>query len=234
MKNASKNYSKHEKELLLTLVKVGAQNGIHQKTIAECIAPVLRRKPSAIDAQMNIQRREWLKMLKEDVALTHKKIIIEDDVILRNETEYEYKKHFAPETVTKPKPNTNTIPEPTWVAAPTTSKSVEPTPEPPKMNADLQEIITSIKDEPEMDTEVEVVVTGLTDYGAFAKVKGYSITGLIHISKIANEYIDKTSEWLYVGQHVNVIIHKRANGLYQFNAKDAPNKNVWQLGVATE
>jgi 4-hydroxy-3-methylbut-2-enyl diphosphate reductase len=56
-----------------------------------------------------------------------------------------------------------------------------------------------------VDTEVEATIVGVTTFGAFANVIP-GIDGLIHISQIANQRIEKTSDVLSVGQKVNAKI----------------------------
>lgn len=56
-----------------------------------------------------------------------------------------------------------------------------------------------------VDTVVEATIVGITTFGAFANVIP-GIDGLIHISQIANQRIEKTSDVLTVGQKVNAKI----------------------------
>ncbi len=57
----------------------------------------------------------------------------------------------------------------------------------------------------EVGSTVEVTVVSLTSYGAFAKVIP-GIDGLIHISQIANERIEKAADVLSIGQQVSAKI----------------------------
>ena len=52
---------------------------------------------------------------------------------------------------------------------------------------------------------VEVQITRLADFGAFAKLEN-GIEGLIHVSKISEERVDKPSDKLSVGDKVEVLI----------------------------
>lgn len=54
-------------------------------------------------------------------------------------------------------------------------------------------------------TDVEVTIVGLTTFGAFANIIP-GIDGLIHISQIANQRIEKPADVLTVGQKVNAKI----------------------------
>lgn len=56
-----------------------------------------------------------------------------------------------------------------------------------------------------VDTVVEATIVGITTFGAFANVIP-GIDGLIHISQIANQRIEKTSDVLSVGQKVQAKI----------------------------
>jgi len=54
-------------------------------------------------------------------------------------------------------------------------------------------------------TECEVEIVGLTQFGAFARIIP-GIDGLIHVSQISNERVEKPQDVLSVGQKVNVKI----------------------------
>lgn len=54
-------------------------------------------------------------------------------------------------------------------------------------------------------TECEVEIVGLTQFGAFARIIP-GIDGLIHVSQISNERVEKPQDILSVGQKVNVKI----------------------------
>ncbi len=54
-------------------------------------------------------------------------------------------------------------------------------------------------------TETEVEIVGLTQFGAFARIIP-GIDGLIHVSQISNERVEKPEDVLSVGQKVNVKI----------------------------
>ncbi|MCA9435123.1 MAG: 30S ribosomal protein S1, partial [Candidatus Omnitrophica bacterium] len=56
-------------------------------------------------------------------------------------------------------------------------------------------------------TVVEATVTNLTDFGAFADVGG-GIEGLIHVSEISTDRVDKPSDVLTKGQKVKVMVTK--------------------------
>lgn len=55
----------------------------------------------------------------------------------------------------------------------------------------------------EIGTVYEGAVTGLTKFGAFVKLEDGTV-GLVHISEIANEFVNDISEKLAVGDSVKV------------------------------
>lgn len=62
-----------------------------------------------------------------------------------------------------------------------------------------------LKNKYPVGTDCEVEIVGLTQFGAFAKIID-GIDGLIHVSQISNERIEKPEDVLSVGQKVNVKI----------------------------
>ncbi len=62
-----------------------------------------------------------------------------------------------------------------------------------------------LKNQYPVGTECEVEVVGLTQFGAFAKIIP-GIDGLIHVSQISNDRVEKPEDVLSVGQKVNVKI----------------------------
>ncbi len=62
-----------------------------------------------------------------------------------------------------------------------------------------------LKNQYPVDSIVDVTIVGMTDFGAFARVIP-GIDGLIHISQIANEHINKPQDVLKVGQVVKAKI----------------------------
>ena len=62
-----------------------------------------------------------------------------------------------------------------------------------------------LKNQYPVGTECEVEIVGLTQFGAFAKIIP-GIDGLIHVSQISNERVEKPEDVLSVGQKVNVKI----------------------------
>lgn len=62
-----------------------------------------------------------------------------------------------------------------------------------------------LKNQYPVGTECEVEIVGLTQFGAFARILP-GIDGLIHVSQISNERVEKPQDVLTVGQKVNVKI----------------------------
>ncbi len=62
-----------------------------------------------------------------------------------------------------------------------------------------------LKNDYPVGTECEVEIVGLTPFGAFARILP-GIDGLIHVSQISNERVEKPEDVLSVGQKVNVKI----------------------------
>ena len=62
-----------------------------------------------------------------------------------------------------------------------------------------------LKNQYPVGTECEVEIVGLTQFGAFARIIP-GIDGLIHVSQISNERVEKPEDVLSVGQKVNVKI----------------------------
>jgi S1 RNA binding domain protein len=61
-------------------------------------------------------------------------------------------------------------------------------------------------------------VTGITKFGAFVAIAPGK-SGLVHISEIANTYVSEVSEFLTVGQEVNVKVISIENGKTNLSIK---------------
>ena len=67
---------------------------------------------------------------------------------------------------------------------------------------------------------IEGKVTGITKFGAFVALpEGKS--GLVHISEIANTYVNDVRDYLEEGQTVRVVVLPAANGKLNFSIKRA-------------
>lgn len=221
MKNNAKRYTNHEKEFLLNLVKVSAQNGIHPEDAAESVAPILRRKPSAIVVQMNVIRAEWLRSLQQEM-------------IVANQRVQKWSKEETPleEPLVSEEPLTF---DATSIVTENNADSALGEP------VDLADFV-AVTDEPEdapvepgdhvpiQDGDViEVVVQAIKEYGAFVSGTTTDIYGLLHISNIAEEFVENVDDYLYVGQKINARMSITRDGRYAFTTKDVPDANVWML-----
>lgn len=64
-------------------------------------------------------------------------------------------------------------------------------------------------------------VTGLTKFGAFVKLEG-GVSGMVHISEVANEYVSDISQHLSEGDRVKVkVIDVNEKGKISFSIKKA-------------
>lgn len=65
-------------------------------------------------------------------------------------------------------------------------------------------------------------VSGITRFGAFVDLENGE-KGLIHISKISRDYVKNISDYLHVGQEVEVkVIGKGKDGKLDLSMKDVP------------
>jgi len=77
----------------------------------------------------------------------------------------------------------------------------------------------------EIGAVVEGKVTGITNFGAFVALpEGKS--GLVHISEIANSYVNNISDHISVGQTVKVKILSAADGKINLSIKRASEINT--------
>lgn len=68
---------------------------------------------------------------------------------------------------------------------------------------------------------VEGVVTGITNFGAFVQIDDET-SGLVHISEISDEYVEKASDFLERGQKVKVkVVNIDKNGKIGLSIKKA-------------
>ena len=74
---------------------------------------------------------------------------------------------------------------------------------------------------------VDGVVTGITKFGAFVEIEG-GVTGLVHISEVANAYVKEVSDCLQVQDKVRVkVINVGDNGKVGLSIKQAMEKPVY-------
>lgn len=75
--------------------------------------------------------------------------------------------------------------------------------------------------QPELGALIEGKVTGITKFGAFVSMPD-GTSGLVHISEIANTYVNDVSEHLSVGQQVKVkVISVTQEGKINLSIKKA-------------
>lgn len=74
--------------------------------------------------------------------------------------------------------------------------------------------------EPQIGTILEGKVTTITKFGAFVALEG-GRSGLVHISEIANTYVNEVSDHLTQGQTVKVLVLANENGKINLSIKRA-------------
>lgn len=76
----------------------------------------------------------------------------------------------------------------------------------------------------EVGTKLEGKVTGITHFGAFVDLAG-GVTGLVHISEVADSYVKDIHEHLKVGDTVTVkVINVDQNGKIGLSIRQAVDK----------
>ena len=72
--------------------------------------------------------------------------------------------------------------------------------------------------EPQIGTILEGKVTTITKFGAFVALEGGK-SGLVHISEIANTYVNDVNDFLTQGQSVKVMVLANENGQINLSIK---------------
>ena len=72
--------------------------------------------------------------------------------------------------------------------------------------------------EPQIGTILEGKVTTITKFGAFVALEGGK-SGLVHISEIANTYVNDVNDFLTQGQSVKVMVLANENGKINLSIK---------------
>ena len=72
----------------------------------------------------------------------------------------------------------------------------------------------------EVGTVLEGKVTSITKFGAFVALEGGK-SGLVHISEIANSYVNDVHDFLQEGQTVKVLVLSTENGKINLSIKKA-------------
>lgn len=79
---------------------------------------------------------------------------------------------------------------------------------------------------------VEGVVTGITNFGAFVDLEGGK-TGLVHISEISHDYVNKVEDYVKKGQKIKVkIISISQDGKLSLSIRQAEPKKKPSKGPA--
>ena len=90
--------------------------------------------------------------------------------------------------------------------------------------------------EPQIGTILEGKVTTITKFGAFIALEGGK-SGLVHISEIANTYVNDVNDFLTQGQTVKVMVLANENGKINLSIKrteSAPARPVRPEGAARQ
>ena len=74
--------------------------------------------------------------------------------------------------------------------------------------------------EPQVGSIVEGKVTTITKFGAFVALEGGG-SGLVHISEIANTFVNEVRDYLQEGQSVRVMVLSSENGKRNLSIKRA-------------
>ena len=72
--------------------------------------------------------------------------------------------------------------------------------------------------EPQVGNILEGKVTTITKFGAFVALEG-GRSGLVHISEIANTYVNDVRDYLQEGQSVRVLVLPAENGKLNLSMK---------------
>lgn len=75
----------------------------------------------------------------------------------------------------------------------------------------------------EIGSKVQGKVTGITNFGAFVELPG-GVTGLVHISEVADSYVKDVNDHLKVGDQVEVKVLSEKDGKIALSIKKAIDK----------
>src|SRR4051794_39170098 len=70
----------------------------------------------------------------------------------------------------------------------------------------------------EIGSKVQGKVTGITKFGAFIGLPG-NLTGLVHISEVADSYVKDVNDHLKVGDQIEVKVLVRKTGKFHYPSK---------------
>ena len=83
--------------------------------------------------------------------------------------------------------------------------------------------------EPQVGSILEGKVTTITKFGAFVALEGGG-SGLVHISEIANTFVEDVHDFLQAGQAVKVLVLSAENGRINLSIKKAMPEQQRQSG----
>ena len=72
----------------------------------------------------------------------------------------------------------------------------------------------------EIGSKVQGKVTGITNFGAFIGLPG-NLTGLVHISEVADSYVKDVNDHLKVGDQIEVKVLSEKDGKISLSIKKA-------------
>jgi S1 RNA binding domain protein len=75
----------------------------------------------------------------------------------------------------------------------------------------------------EVGSKVNGKVTGITNFGAFVELPG-GITGLVHISEVADSYVKDVNDHLKIGDQIEVKVLSEKDGKIALSIKKAIDK----------
>ncbi|MBA9027016.1 MULTISPECIES: S1 domain-containing RNA-binding protein [Bacillaceae] len=75
----------------------------------------------------------------------------------------------------------------------------------------------------EIGSKTQGKVTGITNFGAFIELPG-NITGLVHISEVADSYVKDVNDHLKIGDQVEVKVLSEKEGKIALSIKKAIDK----------
>lgn len=87
--------------------------------------------------------------------------------------------------------------------------------------------------EPQVGSVLEGRVTSIMKFGAFVALEGGG-SGLVHISEIANTFVEDVHDHLQAGQTVKVLVLSAENGRVNLSIKKAqPDRRLPRAGAAS-
>jgi S1 RNA binding domain protein len=85
----------------------------------------------------------------------------------------------------------------------------------------------------EVGSKVQGKVTGITNFGAFVELPG-GITGLVHISEVADSYVKDVNDHLKIGDQIEVKVISEKDGKIALSIKKAIEKPEGQTSTYSQ